>query len=73
MASIDKGINDDQRVSRRRVIKGGVLAAAGTVATLLSHNAAADAVTPLDVKRVMGRPGGGTLRPRRRIVITRMP
>lgn len=73
MTVIEKGINDDHRVSRRWVLKGGGFAAAGAVATMVSRDAAADAVTPLDVKRVMGRPGGGTPRPRRKIVIRRTP
>jgi hypothetical protein len=38
-------------LSRRNAVKGGVIAAAGVLATLLSSGASADAVTPLDVKR----------------------
>jgi hypothetical protein len=54
-----------RRLSRRAALKGGLVLAAGGLATIVSSNAAADAVTPLDVKRVMNGPRGGT-RPIRR-------
>lgn len=73
MAQKDRFRSDQNRVvSRRDVVKGGLMTATGVLAALLSAQPTHAAVTPLDVKRLRGATPGVQAKNQKRVLRSRL-